>query len=294
MINIDNLLNDVYGGGGGAGIPAVSLPVTTPVTPSTPVPPPTTAPGVPGGAMATRPSMSIYDVFKNINNKTSYGSNTGSPAAPGIPAMQGGGAGGGWGGTTLATTAQLLNPVKGSTQVSRSLQDLLNPNSAYVQNARQRGAEQAQARGGINSSIAAGASERAAMEAVQPLVQQAVDIDQQKYKLLAEDYLAQQGYKAQFGLADKQDATQRALAEYNGGLQMSLAQQRANTENWLSEQNFGRAMFGQTFANSMGMLNMVQQYGLEDPELYTPEVLSGYTNFFQQNMNDLLSRYFGG
>lgn len=227
--------------------------------------------------MATRPSMSIYDVFKTINNKTNYGASSG-----GVPLVQAPNTGG-YSGTSLASIEQLMNPVNGTTQVSRSLQQLLNPNSAYIQNARQRGAEQAQARGGINSSIAAGASERAAMEAVQPLVQQAVDVDQQKYKLLAEDYLAQQGYKAQSTLADK-----------SGALQMALAQQQANSENWLSEQNFGRAMFGQTFANSMGMLNMVQQYGLEDPELYTPEVLSGYTNFFQQNMNDLLGRYFGG
>jgi hypothetical protein len=275
MINND-IFTDVFAGGG-AGVPAVSLPVTTPATPSTPVPAPTTAPGVPGGAMATRPSMSIYDVFKTINNKTNYGASSG-----GVPLVQAPNTGG-YSGTSLASIEQLMNPVSGTTQVSRSLQQLLNPNSAYIQNARQRGAEQAQARGGINSSIAAGASERAAMEAVQPLVQQAVDVDQQKYKLLAEDYLAQQGYKAQSALADK-----------SGALQMALAQQQANSENWLSEQNFGRAMFGQTFANSIGMLNMVQQYGLEDPELYTPEVLSGYTNFFQQNMNDLLSRYFGG
>lgn len=275
MINND-IFTDVFAGGG-AGVPAISLPVTTPATPSTPVPAPTTAPGVPGGAMATRPSMSIYDVFKTINNKTSYGASSG-----GVPLVQAPNTGG-YSGTSLASIEQLMNPVSGTTQVSRSLQQLLNPNSAYIQNARQRGAEQAQARGGINSSIAAGASERAAMEAVQPLVQQAVDVDQQKYKLLAEDYLAQQGYRAQSALADK-----------SGALQMALAQQQANSENWLSEQNFGRAMFGQTFANSMGMLNMVQQYGLEDPELYTPEVLSGYTNFFQQNMNDLLSRYFGG
>ena len=275
MINND-IFTDVFAGGG-TGVPAVSLPVTTPATPSTPVPAPTTAPGVPGGAMATRPSMSIYDVFKTINNKTNYGASSG-----GVPLVQAPNTGG-YSGTSLASIEQLMNPVSGTTQVSRSLQQLLNPNSAYIQNARQRGAEQAQARGGINSSIAAGASERAAMEAVQPLVQQAVDVDQQKYKLLAEDYLAQQGYKAQSALADK-----------SGALQMALAQQQANSENWLSEQNFGRAMFGQTFANSMGMLNMVQQYGLEDPELYTPEVLSGYTNFFQQNMNDLLSRYFGG
>lgn len=134
--------------------------------------------------------------------------------------------------------------------VTGSLQAMLDPNSSYIQNARQRGIEQAATRGGVNSSIAAGASERAAIEAAAPLAQQALSIQ-----------------------SSREDA---------------------NTQNWLSQQNFGRALFGQTFSNSMGMLNAIQQYALEDPELYTPEVTSGYTNFFQQNMNDLLSRYFGG
>ena len=202
-------------------------------------------------------TMSLYDVFNNMQNQVQY--STSAPAFNYTPEY-------------LGTRDDLLNGPSGTQQVQRSIQSFLDPNSAYLQNARQRGVEQAATRGGINSSIAAGASERAAMEAIQPFVNQAVQTDQQKYQLMGQDYLAQQGYKAQ----------------------AMLAQQQANTENWLSQQNFGRAMFGQTFSNSMGMLNLIQQYALDDPELYTPEVMSGYTNFFQQNMNDLLSRYFGG
>lgn len=279
-------------GWGGGGYPVLPLPITTPATPSTPVAAPTARPA--GTAMGTTANnMSIYDIFRNMQNRTQYQAGSAATGPVNVPAFQAPNSAG-YTPQYLGTKEQLLNPMSGTTQVSRSLQEFLSPNSAYIQNARQRGAEQAQMRGGINSSIAAGASERAAMEAVQPLVSQSVAVDQQKYQLMAEDYLAQQGYAAQSGLADKNNAMQMAIAQYNGGLQMSLAQQRANSENWLSEQNFGRALFGQTFSNSMGMLNMVQQYGLEDPELYTPEVLSGYTNFFQQNMNDLLGRYFGG
>jgi len=237
--------------------------------------------------------MSIYDTFQNINNRTQYQSGPTATGPVAVPAFQSPG-GGGYNAEYLGTREDLLNPVSGTNQVQRSIQSFLDPNSAYIRNARQRGVEMAATRGGVNSSIAGGASERAAMEAIQPFVQQAVDVDQQKYQLMAQDYLAQKGYSAQSALADKSNAMQAALAQYNGGLQMSLAQQQANSENWLSEQNFGRALFGQTFTNSMGMLNMVQQYGLDDPELYTPEVLSGYTNFFQQNMGDLLNRYFGG
>lgn len=138
----------------------------------------------------------------------------------------------------------------GASQVTSSLEQMLAPNSAYIQNARQRGLEQAATRGGINSSIAAGAAERAAIEAAAPLAQQAVGLDQT-------------GINAQY-------------------------------ENWLAQQDFGRALFGQRFSSSLGMLERIQQYGLEDPELYTPEVLSGFNNFFQQNMSDILKRYFNG
>lgn len=132
--------------------------------------------------------------------------------------------------------------------VQDSLAGFLGSNSDYVQNARQRGVEYAATRGGINSSIAAGASERGAIEAVQPLVQ------------------------AELAMQGQQDDA--ALNE------------------WATQQNFGRALYGQQVSNSLGMLNLVQQYALEDPALYTPEVTSGYSNFFQQNMRDIMSQYF--
>lgn len=278
-------------------------------TPSTGGNQPPVVQTLPAGSATTGYSpVSLFDLFRNIQNGTQYtSSNLYDVTMPGdisvAPLSYSGGAA--YSPTYLGTKNDLLNPVSGSQQVSRSLQEFLNPNSDYMRNAAQRGVEMAAARGGVNSSIAAGSSQRAALEAVQPFVQQAVDVDQQKYQLMAQDYLAQQGYAFQDQLAGKQNALQAALAQYQGGLQtslaqyqgglsMALAQQAANTESWLSQQNFGRALFGQTFSNSLGMLNSIQQYALDDPELYTPEVMSGYTNFFQQNMNDLLSRYFGG
>lgn len=138
--------------------------------------------------------------------------------------------------------------------VQNSLSSMLDPNSAYIQNARQQGAQLAAQRGGINSSIAAGAAERAAIDAAAPLAQQAVDVQQTRESVLAND--------------------------------------------WVSKQNFDRAMLGQysqsAFNSSLDMLNMLQQMAVNDPELYTPEVTSGFSNFFQKNMNDILSRYFSG
>ena len=136
--------------------------------------------------------------------------------------------------------------------VSGSLETMLNPNSQYIQNARQRGVEQAAVRGGVNSSIAAGASERAALEAAAPLAQQAVNIQQTR--------------------------------------------EGVNADNWAASQNFNRVFLGQlgqtSFNSSVGMLEMMQKYAMDDPELYTPEVISGFSNFFQRNMNDILGRYF--
>lgn len=136
--------------------------------------------------------------------------------------------------------------------VQSSLEAMLDPSSSYIRNARQRGAEYAASRGGINSSIAAGASERAAIEAAAPLAQQALAIQSQREQVQADD--------------------------------------------WLSNQNFNRSMQGQIammpLQNSFNMLNMVQQAAIQDPALYTPEVTSGYSNFFQKNMKDIMENYF--
>lgn len=132
--------------------------------------------------------------------------------------------------------------------VQQSLEAMLNPNSSYIQQARQRGANFAQQRGGINSSIAAGASERAATEAALPLAQQAIGIQQ--------------------------------------------ARERTEAEDWITGQNFKRTIGLMPLQSSMEMLRSVQEYALADPALYSPEVVSGYSNFFEKNMNNILSNYF--
>lgn len=157
-------------------------------------------------------------------------------------------------GYNISRTPTLTTTTSGTSQVMGSLESVIGSNSPYIQNARRRGLETAATRGGINSSIAAGSSERAAIEAAQPLVQQGVAIDQ-----------------------------------------ANLQQQRgAEYDNWLSEQNFGRALVGQRFNSATDMLSMLQQAALNDPELYTPEVTSGYSNFFTKNFDDIMKRYFGG
>ena len=152
--------------------------------------------------------------------------------------------------STANATPPALNRGTGAEQAMASMDTVMNSNSPYIQNARRRGLETAAARGGINSSIAAGASERAALEAGMPLVQQ--------------------------------------------GMQVDAAAQNAQYENWLSEQNFGRALVGQSFNSTVDMMRSVQEYALADPELYTPDAVSGMVNFFDKIMNESLKRYFGG
>jgi len=139
-------------------------------------------------------------------------------------------------------------------EVQNSLDYFMNPNSDYMQQAKQQGLNLAAERGGINSSIAAGASQRSAIETAMPLAQQAL------------------------GMQGQRDA--------------------AVSEDWLSSMNFSRQLQGQLamapLNSSMDMMSQLSQYALQDPELYTPAVMSGFSNFYNQNMNDILSRYFGG
>lgn len=135
-------------------------------------------------------------------------------------------------------------------RLGNSLDYFMNPNSAYIQQARQRGMENAAVRGGVNSSIAAGASERAAMEAAVP------------------------------------------LAQASAGMQAGIDQ--AKLAEWAAQQGFNRELYSIPFTSSMNMLQKFTDAGLQDPELYSPSVISGFTNFFNQQMNDMLKSYFGG
>jgi hypothetical protein len=159
----------------------------------------------------------------------------------------------GAGGTTPAPFQQ-QGAMSPDQMVQSSLETFLNPNSQYIQQARQQGAQYAQQRGGINSSIAAGASEKEAVATAMPLAQQSLAIQQNR--------------------------------------------ENALTQDWLSNQNFSRELQGQLITtplnNSLSMMNQLTQYALQDPQLYTPAVMSGFTNFFNQNMDDMLNKYFKG
>lgn len=125
----------------------------------------------------------------------------------------------------------------------------MNPNSQLRQQARLEGMNTAAERGGINSSIAAGASERAALGQAVPLAQ--------------------------------------------GALSAQIAQEQPVLQNWIDSQNFGRELAAMPYQNSLAMLQSLNAASVADPQLFSPSVVSGMSNFFNQNMQDILKQYFG-
>lgn len=151
--------------------------------------------------------------------------------------------------------------------VRNQLQGLLDSNSPYMTNARLRGQEFANSRGMLNSSLAAGTSQRSALEAALPIAQSDADV-----------------YRA---------ANEGNFQSLNQLRQMRTA---AQLEDWLSSESYNRDFNGRLamlpITNSMDMMSYIQQRALEDPSVYTPEVISGINNFWNQNMFDVLGNYF--
>lgn len=166
----------------------------------------------------------------------------------------------------------------GPTQVVGQMMDTFtNPaTSPYIQNARRRGLEAAQQRGLLNSSIAAGSAERAGIEAAQPLVNQAV------------------------GLLDAREARALNQAQFDQTQNFNREQLReqAVLDDWLQSNSFNR-QFNANLSllpinNTFDLLQNLMQYGTENPQVWTPDIISGTSNFFTNNMFDILNRYFPG
>jgi hypothetical protein len=169
--------------------------------------------------------------------------------------------------------------------VQDNLNGLLSSDSPYIQNARLRGAEAAQGRGLRNSSIAAGASERAAIEAAQPILSEIQSLTRQR------ENLAFQGEQSQL---DRTQQVNNAMLGFE--FQRTLQSNAALQQDWLSSQNFTREFNGSLaqvpIANAAALSQMIAQYALENPEVYTPETISGMQNFFTGSLAAILQQYF--
>lgn len=152
--------------------------------------------------------------------------------------------------------------------VANQLQALLNRDSPYMRNAEQRGIEMAQRRGNLNSSIAAGSARRAALEAAAPIAQ-----------------------------ADAQAWREANSQNFEALSQLRQMRTAADLEDWLNDRSFNRDFNGRLatmpIQSAMDMLQYVSQRAMEDPAVYTPQVMSGFMNFFNQNLFDIMNQYFG-
>lgn len=153
--------------------------------------------------------------------------------------------------------------------VANQLNNLLSSDSAYIKNARLRGKEYANSRGMLNSSIAAGASERAALEAAMPIAQSDADV-----------------YRT---------ANQGNFESLNQLREMRTA---AELDNWLSSESFNRDFNAELamipVRSGADMLAYITQRAMEDPAVWSPDVISGFNNFFNLNMKDMFSNFFSG
>lgn len=206
---------------------------------------PTAVSTVPKGTVTTGPAMPTAPV--TLPPATQVGIGPRLPTAPlsgntGIvPPAQGGGLQG-----------QPPFSFGAGNVVQDYLNQLTSSNSPYMRNAKLRGLEVAGQRGTLNSSIAGGSAQRAALEAAQPFVSEMMGL-----------HKSREGYAAQ---------------------------------DWLSNNQFERE-FSATLAllpikSSFDMLNTLMSYGADNPSVYTPTVMSGLSNFFTQNMQDIMSQYF--
>ena len=150
---------------------------------------------------------------------------------PNVP--QGGSSAGG--GLRGADNRAYTRDVQGNELVSEQLTGLLDRGGRYIENAQRRGLEQANRRGLLNSSIAAGSAERAAIEAGMPIAA----ADAQAYGRAASENL---GFLNQ-NLMQERDIANRMLGQERD-LEMQSALQRAalGSQERINEANIAGAL----------------------------------------------------
>jgi hypothetical protein len=202
------------------------------------------------------------------------------------------------------------------------LNNMLSSNSTYMNQARREGLLQAASRGGLNTSIAAGAAQREAINAAQPIALADAGFTQERYltsrRALLEDLLSgnnslrtmdqqdnqgrvTEGLNASEGArrsallnqeADLTNQRDRALSTLRRGdfqFETNLRDQLANNETqrqaWLNTQTNLSSAYTQAFTDGMRTnLDFIANIGqafIADPEVYSPDVVSGMTNFFR-------------
>ena len=175
--------------------------------------------------------------------------------------------------TTPTTTPQnglvVNSQVNPQELTSVNLQQLLQSNSPYIRAAERAGQRQAASRGLLNSSMAAGAARRSAIEAGMPIAES----DAQAYRGAA--------------------STTRDFLYRD-----ALANNDTARQDWLASSAYTRDFNGRLammpLASSFDFFNAAMQKALEDPSVYPPEVINSLSQFNMQQLNQLLAQFLGG
>jgi len=205
--------------------------------------------------------------------------------------------------------------------VQNQLSSLLNGNSDYIRQARSRGAGQALSRGLMNSSLAAGTAEGAAIEAGMPIAAQdaatfakthADNMDAENRALLA-----QLDASTQMQVAGQSAATQFSIAQLQAQLDKERLAQDQNR--WQSEFNRDNSRYDTDWQRTQDLQRMQHQWDQEDwdrqnlanrqnyigssllntifsdPSIWRdPVAASNFANLYGSNFNDIWSRVFPG
>lgn len=232
------------------------LPVTPPAGPSTPVPPPvTTAPRaptpLPAAPTPTTPVIPPQSQPNTYAQTASVGSN---PAAGQLSLMGTGAASVGdfRGSFNEGNRDAITRDVQGNELSGNQLNALIQGDSQYIRNARLSAREAAADRGMLMSSVAAGASQRAAIDAAQPFAMQQADA----YGRAASENMAARNTDAQADQGQFRDMAARDIAlraqmeDASLGRQFS-AGQAAQEQSWRS----GESALDRTLTQSENAAN---------------------------------------
>jgi len=102
----------------------------------------------------------------------------------------------------------------------------------------------------------------------------------------------------QFQVNQQQAIQQQQLNERSAALQSQMQYNTALQQDWLANNAYNRNFYG-TLAtlpiqSAASMYQMLAQNAMQQPDVFTPDVISGFTNFFSNDMRELMRQYFGG
>lgn len=120
--------------------------------------------------------------------------------------------------------------------------------------------------------------------------QASIDRTQRINEMMLNAELGEKGAKLQYELEGL-----RAQQDYN--FKSWLQEDSARQQDWLNSQNYIREFNGTIAANNVktatDMWNTLFKYAVDNPEVYTPSVVTGMQTFFTNTYFDMMGKYFG-